>query len=163
MNQPIPRAAAAAQPAHSTPASTPAVVNQTEPPITSIRTVLERSPFKASGEFEQRLAAARWATTGFGAAEVEGWVAARCFSPCSALAFKDAGLDPRDVSRLTGAGRGAYTDTVGFKVSRGDLSLLEALDVLGLLVRRGEAEAALGEVADEDAADAARAGWRQAA
>ena len=42
----------------------------------------------------------------------------------------DAGVTPGDARMKTAAGAGDYTDTVGFKVSTGDLEVEEARDLL---------------------------------
>ena len=41
-------------------------------------------------------------------------------------------MSPFDAGMKTAAGRGDYTDTVGFKVSAGDLEVEEARDLLGV-------------------------------
>ncbi len=77
-------------------------------------------------------AAETWAESGFEAAEVEEWLRARCFNPSAAEDLADAGVTPELAATRTEMGRGDYTDTVGFKVSDGDLEVEEARDLLGV-------------------------------
>lgn len=72
-----------------------------------------------------------WAETGFEAHEVEEWLRARCFNPSAARDLADAGVTPGVAQMKTSAGSGDYTDTVGFKVSDGDLEVEEARDLVG--------------------------------
>lgn len=74
-----------------------------------------------------------WAQSGFEAHEVDGWLRARCFDPNAARYLTDSGVSAADASMKTEAGAGDYTDTVGFKVSAGDLELEEARDLLKAL------------------------------
>lgn len=73
-----------------------------------------------------------WAESGFEAHEVDEWLNARCFDPSSARDLADAGIGAVDAGMKTGAGAGDYTDTIGFKVSAGDLEAEEARDLLGV-------------------------------
>ena len=73
-----------------------------------------------------------WAGNGFGAAEVDEWLLAGCFSPDSARDLADAGVTPLRAATRTAAGAGDYVDTVGFKVSNGDLGVDEARELLGV-------------------------------
>ncbi len=77
-------------------------------------------------------AAETWAECGFEPHEVEEWLRARCFDPNTARDLADAGVSPNLAAMRTGAGRGDYTDTVGFKASDGDLEVEEARDLLGV-------------------------------
>lgn len=77
-------------------------------------------------------AAETWAESGFEAPEVEEWLNARCFNPSAARDLADAGVTP-DMARMkTSAGSGDYVETVGFKVSDGDLEAEEARDLVGV-------------------------------
>jgi hypothetical protein len=72
-----------------------------------------------------------WEEVGLDAHEVDEWLEARCFSPAAARDLADAGVTP-DMARMrTSAGAGDYVDTVGFKVSDGDLSPDEARELVG--------------------------------
>jgi 2-polyprenyl-6-methoxyphenol hydroxylase-like FAD-dependent oxidoreductase len=73
-----------------------------------------------------------WEACGFEAHEVEEWLRARCFDPNTARDLADAGVTPELAAMRTEMGRGDYTDTVGFKVSDGDLEVEEARDLLGV-------------------------------
>ena len=72
-----------------------------------------------------------WAESGFDAHEVDAWLDARCFDPGAARDLADGGVDAIDARLKTVAGRGDYLDTIGFKVSAGDLEAEEARDLLG--------------------------------
>lgn len=72
-----------------------------------------------------------WAESGFEAHEVDEWLNARCFDPAAARDLADAGVRAIDAAMKTDAGSGDYTDTIGFKVSVGDLETEEARDLLG--------------------------------
>ncbi|MFI5027616.1 MAG: hypothetical protein ACHQCF_01375 [Solirubrobacterales bacterium] len=97
----------------------------------TIRHVIERH-----GHFAHRGnpddTAEAWAESGFEADEVDEWLSARCFDPNSARDLADAGVVPSDARMKTEAGAGDYTDTVGFKVSAGDLEPEEARELLGV-------------------------------
>ncbi|HWB70423.1 MAG TPA: hypothetical protein VG518_10650 [Solirubrobacterales bacterium] len=73
-----------------------------------------------------------WEASGFEAHEVDEWLNARCFDPSSARDLADAGVSAVDAAMKTEAGMGDYVDTVGFKVSTGDLEAEEARDLLGI-------------------------------
>lgn len=77
-------------------------------------------------------AAETWAAVGFEPEEVEEWLRARCFAPDAARDLADAGVTPDLAATKTEMGRGDYTDTIGFKVSDGDLEVEEARDLLGV-------------------------------
>jgi hypothetical protein len=72
-----------------------------------------------------------WAAAGFDAHEVDEWLNAACFAPDAAQDLADAGVTPRQAAMKTKAGAGDYTDTVGFKVSNGDLGVDEARELVG--------------------------------
>jgi hypothetical protein len=67
-----------------------------------------------------------WADSGFGAREVDRWLSARCFDPKAARALAAAGVDAGEARLKTEAGSGDYADTVGFKVSAGDIEVGKA-------------------------------------
>ena len=72
-----------------------------------------------------------WEASGFGANEVDEWLLARCLLPGAARDLADAGVTPQATRMRTSAEAGAYVDTVGFKVSDGDLEPEEARDLVG--------------------------------
>jgi hypothetical protein len=77
-------------------------------------------------------AAETWVESGFEADEVEEWLLARCFNPSAARDLADSGVTA-DMARMkTSAGSGDYVDSVGFKVSDGDLEVEEARDLVGV-------------------------------
>lgn len=77
-------------------------------------------------------AAETWAAAGFDAHEVDAWLKAGCFSPGFARDLADAGLTPDLAAMRTGAGAGDYVESVGFKVSDGDLGVDEARELVGV-------------------------------
>ena len=97
----------------------------------TIRDVIERHGHFAHGGNPYDTAET-WIESGFEAHEVEEWLNARCFDPNSARDLADAGVTAADARMKTEAGAGDYTDTVGFKVSTGDLEVEEARDLLGV-------------------------------
>lgn len=97
----------------------------------TVRDVIERQGHFAHGGNPYDTAEA-WIESGFEADEVEEWLNARCFDPSSARDLADAGASAADARMKTDAGRADYTDTVGFKVSTGDLEVEEARDRLGV-------------------------------
>lgn len=78
----------------------------------------------ATGETADNVHA--WLAAGFDAEEVEAWLAARCFTVAGAQKLDEAGFTPDQAAQLTDAGTGNYTDTIAYKVVRGDLSLAAA-------------------------------------
>jgi hypothetical protein len=126
--------------------STPQLVRTTRPftsddsglEIAAVMKLIGASPFaEGKDEAALRLDAARWVTTGHGAAEVGRWLAARCFSPVAASELADAGVEPEDAAALAGD-EGNGQETVGFLLSSGALTVMQALDVLGLLGGEGK-------------------------
>ena len=73
-----------------------------------------------------------WGESGFEADEVDEWLLARCFNPSAARDLADAGVTAEMAKMKTEAGSGDYVDTVGFKVSDGDLEAEEARELVGI-------------------------------
>jgi hypothetical protein len=96
----------------------------------TIRDVIERHGHFAHGGNPDD-AAETWAESGFEADEVEEWLRARCFNPSAARDLADAGVTPAMAAMKTEAGAADFVDTVGFKVSDGDLEVEEARDLVG--------------------------------
>lgn len=99
-------------------------------PKMKIRPVVESHGHFAHGGNPDGTAEA-WAESGFKAHEVDEWLNARCFDPNTARDLADSGVGAADASLKTEAGAGDYTDTVGFKISAGDLEPEEARGLLG--------------------------------
>lgn len=94
--------------------------------LVEIAEVIERCGVLVEGA-DATDVAREWLEAGFDdAAEVEAWLNARCFTPASAQFLDTAGLTSEQAAIRTRAGGGDYEDTVGFKITRGDLSLEEA-------------------------------------
>ena len=76
-------------------------------------------------------AARAWLDAGFDdPEEVEDWLRARCFSATDAHALEVAGFTPEQAAILTRAGTASYEDTIGYKLTRGDLSTDEARRII---------------------------------
>jgi hypothetical protein len=97
----------------------------------TIRDVIEKHCHFAHGGNPDDTAET-WAESGFEAHEVDEWLNARCFNPDATRDLADAGVIADDARMKTGAGRGDYMETIGFKVSAGDLEPEEARDLLGV-------------------------------
>ncbi len=95
--------------------------------VEEVRAVVERHGDLALQGRKAEDVAREWDMYGFSARAVEAWLSARCFSPKAAYDLAREGFSPEQASILTDAGPGNYTDTVGFKVSKGDLSISGAL------------------------------------
>jgi hypothetical protein len=75
--------------------------------------------------------AEEWVNAGFDdPEEVDDWLRARCFSAAGAQSLEMAGLTPEQAAIRTGAGTASYEDTIGYKLSRGDLSFDEARRII---------------------------------
>lgn len=94
-------------------------------PELTVRTVVESYGHFAHGGDPDRAAEA-WAEAGFDGPEVEQWLHARCFSPRAARDLLDAGVGADAAALITRKGGVDYADTVGFKVSVGDMEVGEA-------------------------------------
>lgn len=97
----------------------------------TVRDVIERHGHFAHGGNPDDTAET-WVEAGFEADEVEEWLNARCFDPSAARDLADTGMSAAEARMKTAVGSGDYTDTVGFKVSAGDLEVEEARDLLGV-------------------------------
>ena len=67
-------------------------------------------------------AARAWTDAGFDDEGTDRWLAARCFDPQAARALADMGVSPGQAAKRTRDGGGGYVDTIGFKVSSGDMT-----------------------------------------
>jgi len=85
---------------------------------------------KFHGDFahdgDVKAAAQEWLDEGFTAAEADEWLDARTFDPVAARRLLGVDIDATLASLETDAGIGGYVDTVGYKVSNGDLSIADA-------------------------------------
>lgn len=97
----------------------------------TIRDVIERHGHFAHGGNPDDTAET-WAESGFEAHEVDEWLLARCYDPSAARDLADAGVTAEMARMKTDAGAGDFVDTVGFKVSDGDLEVEEARDLVGV-------------------------------
>jgi hypothetical protein len=62
--------------------------------------------------------------------EVEDWLRARCFAAAGALALDRAGITPEQAALRTTAGAADYEDTIGHKLTHGDLTFDEARRII---------------------------------
>ena len=70
-------------------------------------------------------AAQSWLDAGFDdAEEVAEWLAARCLAPAAAQRLEEAGFTPAQAAQTDDSG--GYMDTIGHKLTNGDLSFDEA-------------------------------------
>lgn len=99
--------------------------------MTTVRDVIEEHGHFAHGGNPDD-AAETWSESGFEAHEVDEWLQARCFDPSAARDLADAGVTPEMARMKTSAGSEEFVDTVGFKVSTGDLEVDEARDLVGV-------------------------------
>lgn len=69
--------------------------------------------------------AEEWVDAGFFTPAVVAWLDARCYTPAAAHALHDAGVGTFDAATLD-TEHGGYQNTLGFKVTRGDLNAADA-------------------------------------
>jgi hypothetical protein len=67
-------------------------------------------------------AAQAWTDAGFDDETTARWLKARCFDPSAARELAGAGVTPEQAAKRTRDGSGGYVDTIGFKVSSGDMT-----------------------------------------
>jgi hypothetical protein len=85
----------------------------------------------AAGGRNPSEAAREWVEHGFDdAEEVEAWLDAGCPDAAGARRLEDAGITPEQAALRTSAGASDAEDTLGRKLSRGDLSLEEARRII---------------------------------
>lgn len=70
--------------------------------------------------------AQEWCNAGFGVAETEEWLSARCFDAASAAALRDAGITAGD-ARWQPEGN---PETIGYLVSNGDMTVERARELI---------------------------------
>lgn len=74
-----------------------------------------------------------WVEQGFGPEQADEWIGkARCFEAYCAATLEECGCTPEQASRILPPdfGSGCYSDTLGYKLSNGDLTSSEALDAV---------------------------------
>jgi hypothetical protein len=97
--------------------------------VRAVAEVLSRRGEPAIGATDA--AARAWVENGFDdAEEVEAWLDAGCFDAAAARRLEEAGVTPEQAAIRTTAGSTAAEDTLGRKLSRGDLSLEEARRII---------------------------------
>lgn len=93
--------------------------------------VIEQHGAEALRGASTREAARAWIDAGFeDAEEIDEWLSARCFGAESAKRLEIAGITPEQAAARTTAGSHDYEETIGYKVTKGDLSLGEAKRII---------------------------------
>ncbi|MDQ3803409.1 MAG: hypothetical protein M3416_06210 [Acidobacteriota bacterium] len=99
--------------------------------VRAVAEVLARRGEAATGGTGAGEAARAWVSNGFDdAEEVEAWLDAGCHDAAAARRLDEAGVTPEQAAIRTTAGASAEEDTLGCKLSRGDLSLEEARRII---------------------------------
>jgi hypothetical protein len=91
---------------------------------------LKAWPLRHGGNLEDT--AETWAESGFEAHEADEWLLARCYDPSVARDLVDAGVGAEMARMKTSAGAGDYVDTIGFKVSAGEIEVDETRELAGV-------------------------------
>ena len=92
-----------------------------------VAAVLARYGAAATDGAPLESAAYAWLAAGFDdPEEVDDWLRARCFRAQHARTLERAGFTPAQAALRTSAGRGAYEDTIAYKLAQDDLTLDEA-------------------------------------
>ncbi|HEV3471538.1 MAG TPA: hypothetical protein VG148_19580 [Pyrinomonadaceae bacterium] len=105
--------------------------NDTDENVRAVAEVLARRGLEATGGRDAFEAAREWVEEGFDdAEEVESWLGARCFEAAAARRLEEAGVTPEQAALRTRAGDTAGEDTLGRKLSRGEISLEEARRII---------------------------------
>lgn len=99
--------------------------------ISRISLVLEQRGEAALGGAPAVEVAQAWIDAGFDdPEEVDDWLRARCFRADGAHALEMAGITPEQAAMRTQAGTADYEDTIGYKLTHGDLSFDEARRII---------------------------------
>jgi hypothetical protein len=91
------------------------------PPSTGVEVIKRYGELAARGD-DAEAAARAWTESGFDDATTAKWLQARCFEPAAARSLAGLGVTPNQAALRTRDGRGAYIDTIGYKVANGDLT-----------------------------------------
>ena len=99
--------------------------------ISLVSRVLEHHGEAALGDAPAIDVAQSWIDAGFDdPEEVDDWLRARCFRADGAHALEMAGITPEQAASRTQAGTADYEDTIGYKLTHGDLSFDEARRII---------------------------------
>ena len=99
--------------------------------ISSISRVLCHHGKAALGDAPAVDVAQEWIDAGFDdPEEVDDWLRARCFRADGARALEMAGITPEQAAIRTEAGTTHDEDTIGYKLTHGDLSFDEARRII---------------------------------
>ncbi len=98
--------------------------SDTERALQYIREALKRHTDAALETRSTETLAREWLDAGFDdPEEIDDWLRARCFDAAGAQKLERAGITPEQAALLTSEGVSDYEDTIGYKTSRGELSL----------------------------------------
>lgn len=93
--------------------------------------VLKSHGNPALGDAPAEDIAQEWIDAGFeDPDEVDDWLVARCFRADVAYSLESAGITPEQASLRATAGTSNYEDTIGYKITNGDLSIEEAKRII---------------------------------
>jgi hypothetical protein len=106
--------------------------NDSAETIGRIAEVLARHGEAALGGGAAEAVAQEWIEAGFDdPEEVDDWLRARCFSASGAETLEMAGFTPEQAAiRTRAGGASGDEDTIGYKLTRGDLSFDEARRII---------------------------------
>jgi len=75
--------------------------------------------------------AREWLAAGFtDEEEINDWLSARCFSARGAQTLDERGITPEQAALRTTAGRNTREDTIGYKITNGELTFDEAKRII---------------------------------
>ena len=99
--------------------------------MSRISLVLERHGKMALGGAPAVVVAQAWIDAGFDdPEEVDDWLRAGCSNADGAHALEMAGITPEQAAIRTQAGTADYENTIGYKLTHGDLSFDEARRII---------------------------------
>ena len=99
--------------------------------IAGITAALVHHGADAIGDGTAEDAAREWMDAGFDdVEEIDDWLRARCFSASAARDMENRGITPAQAALRTDAGDDGKVETIGHKLSRGELSYEEARRII---------------------------------
>ena len=99
--------------------------------IRAVAEIIKRHGEAGRGNASMEEAARRWIDAGFEEVdEIDEWLAARCYSAEGAQILDRAGITPAQAGMRTRAGTADYEETIGYKITEGDLTIDEARRII---------------------------------
>jgi hypothetical protein len=92
--------------------------------------VIKRYGDFAYGNDSPEEVAIEWDDWDISPEKADAWLSARCFTPEAAHQLEDYDITPEQAGKITEQGTGDYKDTVGYKVSNGDLTIEDAIEII---------------------------------